>query len=83
MFFFSFVIGDLAYAGTKRNIGGNLVQITTLKPRGADGGPKRAPPHLGDAWHHKLAYEVEEVFCLWFKYCFVYRGLFGTKIFFI
>jgi hypothetical protein len=35
--------------------------MTTLKPRGYDGGPKRAPPHLGGAWQHKLAYEVKEV----------------------
>ena len=35
--------------------------MTTLKPRGADGGPKSTPPHLGDAWQQKPSYEVEEV----------------------
>jgi len=32
-----------------------------LKPRGADGGPKRTPPHLGDDWQHKPSDEVKEV----------------------
>ena len=48
------------------------MQMTTLFPfsstlnrRGAEGGPKRTPPNLGDAWQHIAAYEVEEVnFCL-------------------
>ena len=51
------------FAGKKRSRRGKLVQMTTLKPRGAEGGPKRTPPHLGDAWQNKTAYEVEEV-CL-------------------
>lgn len=43
--------------------------MTTLKPRGAEGGPKRTPPHLGDAWQHKPAYEVEEVIpCLHYTF---------------
>jgi hypothetical protein len=37
------------------------VQMTSLKPRGAEGGPKRTPPHLGDAWQKKNEYEVEQV----------------------
>ena len=43
----SFVIGGLAPARTKTSRRGKLVQMTTLKPRGADGGPKRSPSHLG------------------------------------
>ena len=35
--------------------------MTSLKPRGAEGGPKRTPPHLGDAWQKKTDYEVEQV----------------------
>ena len=35
--------------------------MTTLKPRGAEGGPKRTPPNLGDAWQNKTAYEAEEI----------------------
>ncbi len=35
--------------------------MTTRKPRGADDGPKRAPPHLGDAWQNKPSNEVEEL----------------------
>ena len=35
--------------------------MTTVKPRGAEGEPKRTPPKLGDAWQKKTAYEVEEV----------------------
>ncbi len=34
--------------------------MTALKPRGADGGPKRTPPHLGDAWQKQASYDVEE-----------------------
>ena len=37
------------------------MQMTSLKPRGAEGGPKRTPPHLGDAWQKKTDYEVEQV----------------------
>ena len=49
------------FAGKKNSRRGKLVQMTTLKPRGAEGGPKRTPPNLGDAWQNKTAYEVEEV----------------------
>jgi hypothetical protein len=48
-------------AGAKRSRRGKLVQMTTLKPRGVEGGPKRTPPHLGDAWQNKPSYEVDEV----------------------
>jgi hypothetical protein len=37
------------------------MQMTSLKPRGAEGGPKRTPPHLRDAWQKKTDYEVEQV----------------------
>ena len=37
--------------------------MTALKPRGADGGPLRTPPNLGDAWQKQASYDVEEV-CL-------------------
>ena len=42
--------------------------MTNLKPRGAEGGPKRIPPHLGDAWQNKPAYEVEEVIICNFEF---------------
>jgi hypothetical protein len=35
--------------------------MTTLKPRGEDGGPKRTPPHLGDPWQKQASYVVEQV----------------------
>ncbi len=35
--------------GKKRSKSGKHVQMTSLKSRGAEGGPKRTPPHLGDA----------------------------------
>ena len=35
--------------------------MTALKPRGADGGPKRTPPDMGDAWQQQASYDVEEV----------------------
>ncbi len=47
--------------GRKKSRRGKLVQMTALKPRGADGGLKRTPPHLGDAWQKQASYDVEEV----------------------
>ncbi len=35
--------------------------MTTSKPRGVEGRPKRTAPNLGDAWQNKTAYEVEEL----------------------
>ena len=45
----------------KKSRRGKLVQITALKPRGEDGGPKQTPPILGDAWQKQVSYEVEQV----------------------
>jgi len=36
------------------------MQMTSLKPHGAEGGPKRTLPHLKDAWQKKMDYEVEQ-----------------------
>jgi hypothetical protein len=47
--------------GKKRSRRGKLVQMTSLKPRIVEGGPKRTPPHLEDAWQEKTDYEVEHV----------------------
>ena len=52
---------SFCFSGKKRSRRGKLVHMTTLEPRGAEGGPKRTPPNLGDAWQNKTAYEVEEV----------------------
>lgn len=49
------------FAGRKRSRRGKLVQMTTLKPRGEDGGPKRTPPNLGDPWQKQASYVVEQV----------------------
>ena len=37
------------------------MQMTELKPRGVEGGPKRTLPRPGDAWQEKTDYEVEHV----------------------
>ena len=34
--------------------------MTALKPREADGGPKRTSPHMGDAWQKHASCIVEE-----------------------
>ena len=47
--------------GKRKSRRGKFVQMTTLKPRGAEGGPKRTPPNLGDAWQKQDSYEVEQV----------------------
>ena len=43
--------------------------MTTIKLRGLNGGPKRTPSHLGDAWQTKTLYEVEQV--IFFAYVYV------------
>lgn len=61
----------LLSTGRKKSRRGKLVQMTALKPRGADGGPMRTPPNLGDAWQKQASYDVEEV-CLGvpvFRFC--------------
>ena len=45
----------------RRSRRGKLVQMTALKPRGEDGGPKRTPPHLGDPWQKQASYAMEQV----------------------
>ena len=49
------------FAERKRSRRGKLVQMTALKPKGEDGGPKRTPPHLGDPWQKQPSYAVEQV----------------------
>ena len=57
------------FTGRKKSRRGKLVQMTALKPRGEEAGPKRTPPNLGDPWQKQTSYEVEQVTGLMLALC--------------